>query len=67
MLNGRMVEFESRRERQPVEARKAERELFFWTARQALKLVVLAALTVYLVVLLIEGRLPGGGALLRYL
>jgi hypothetical protein len=57
----------SRRARQPIEARKAERELFFWTARQTLKLVILAALTAYLVVSLVEGRLPGGELLARYL
>ncbi|MGO9320732.1 MAG: hypothetical protein ACLQBY_08040 [Solirubrobacteraceae bacterium] len=67
MRNGRMVGFGSRRARQPVEVRRAERELFFWTARQTLKLVILAALTAYLVVSLVEGRLPGGEMLLRYL
>jgi hypothetical protein len=55
------------RARQPIETRKAERELFFWTARQTLKLVVLAALTAYLLVSLVEGRLPGGELLVRYL
>jgi hypothetical protein len=67
MRSGRMVEFGSRRARQPIEARKAERELFFWTARQTLKLVIFAALTAYLVVSLVEGRLPGGELLARYL
>ncbi|HSZ14884.1 MAG TPA: hypothetical protein VK790_12690 [Solirubrobacteraceae bacterium] len=62
-----MVGFGSRRARQPIEIRKAERELFFWTARQALKLVILAALTAYVVVSLVEGRLPGAEVLLRYL
>jgi hypothetical protein len=51
--------------RRPIEARRAERELFFWTARQTLKLVVLAALVIYLVVSLVEGRLPGSELLLR--
>lgn len=55
------------RQRRAIELRKAERELFFWTARQALKLVVLAALTAYLVVSLLEGWLPGGQLLVRYL
>ena len=67
MRSERMVEFGSRRARQPIEARRAERELFFWTARQTLKLVVFAALTAYLVVSLAEGRLPGAQMLLRYL
>jgi hypothetical protein len=53
------------RVRRPIEARRAERELFFWTARQTLKLVVLAALVIYLVVSLVEGRLPGSELLLR--
>jgi hypothetical protein len=35
----------------------ARRELFFWTARQLIQLVVIAALTVYLVVSLAVGRL----------
>jgi len=67
MRSERMVGFGSRGARQPIEVRKAERELFFWTARQTLKLVVLAALTAYLLVSLLEGRLPGGELLARYL
>jgi hypothetical protein len=67
MRSGRMVGFGSRRAHQPIEARRAERELFFWTARQTLKLVIFAALTAYLVVALAEGRLPGAQMLLRYL
>jgi len=58
---------QAERKRRSIEVRKAERELFFWTARQALKLVVLAALTAYLVVSLVEGRLPGGQLLFHYL
>jgi hypothetical protein len=46
------------REHPSIEDRKAQLELFFWAARQALMLVVLAALTVYLVVSLAEGRFP---------
>ncbi|HLM86852.1 MAG TPA: hypothetical protein VK272_11755 [Solirubrobacteraceae bacterium] len=57
----------ARRARAPIEVRRAERELFFWTARQTLKLVVLVALTAYLLVSLLEGRLPGGELLARYL
>jgi hypothetical protein len=48
-----------------VEKRKAERELFFWTAFAALKLVVAIALVVYLVVSLIEGGSPIPELLLR--
>lgn len=58
---------QAERKRRSIELRRAERELFFWTARQALKLVVLAALTAYLLVSLVEGRLPGGQLLLRHL
>ena len=67
MRDGRMVRHGSRRARQPIEVRKAERELFFWTARQTLKLVILAAFTAYVVASLVEGRLPGSELLLRYL
>jgi hypothetical protein len=67
MCDGRMVGHGSRRARQPIEVRKAERELFFWTAYQTLKLVILVALTAYVVASLVEGRLPGGELLLRYL
>jgi hypothetical protein len=45
-------------ERPSIEDRKAERELFFWTVRQALLVVLLAALTAYVVVSLVEGRFP---------
>lgn len=46
--------------RQPSLARRrAERELFFWTAFMALKLVLAGALVVYVVVALIAGELPG--------
>jgi hypothetical protein len=55
------------RARTPIEVRRAERELFFWTARQTVKLVVLAALAAYVVVSLIEGHLPGGDLLVRAL
>ena len=43
----------------PLELRRAERELFFWTAREALKLAVWLALTIYFVVELVHGRLAG--------
>ena len=50
-----------------VEARRAERELFFWTAHQGLRLVVLFALVLYSIVSLIEGHVPGLDLLLRSL
>jgi hypothetical protein len=50
-----------------VEARRAERELFFWTAHQWLRLVVLVALVLYSIVSLIEGHVPGLDLLLRSL
>jgi hypothetical protein len=53
------------RARAPIDVRRAERELFFWTARQTIKLVLFAAVAVYVVVSLIEGELPGGELLLR--
>jgi len=55
------------RARAPIDVRRAERELFFWTARQAIKLVLFAAVAIYVVVSLIEGELPGGALLLRVL
>ena len=51
--------------RPPIEERLKERKLFFWTATETLKLVVLIALAVYLIVSLAEGRLPGS-ELVRY-
>jgi hypothetical protein len=53
------------RARTPIEVRRAERELFFWTARQTLKLVLFAALAAYVVISLVNGQLPGVGLLLR--
>jgi hypothetical protein len=43
------------RPRRPVAERRAERELFFWTASMSLKLVVAAAAAVYLIISLIDG------------
>jgi hypothetical protein len=51
--------------REPLEVRRAERELFFWTARESLKLIVLTALTAYFLVSIIEGRIAGYAELLR--
>lgn len=41
-----------------VHVKQAERELFFWTVRQALKLVLLAAVVIDVVLALAEGRVP---------
>jgi hypothetical protein len=41
-----------------VHVKRAERELFFWTVRQALKLVLLVAVVIDLVFALAEGRVP---------
>jgi len=49
---------QSEGKRPSIDARRKERELFFWTVRQALGVVLLAALTAYMVVALAEGRLP---------
>jgi hypothetical protein len=38
----------------PITDRKAERELFFWTAFQTLRLLVTTALAIYLILTLIE-------------
>jgi hypothetical protein len=52
--------------RKPLKQRRDERELFFWTlrellaiGRQAIRLLLLLAVAIYLIVSLIEGRLPG--------
>jgi len=66
MSGGRVVAL-LHRARTPIEVRKAERELFFWTARQTLKLVVLAAVAAYMVISLIQGQIPGSELLLRVL
>jgi hypothetical protein len=50
----------------PIGDRRAERELFFWTAHEALKLVLFAALVIYIVISVVQGRLPGAEMLLRY-
>jgi hypothetical protein len=55
------------RARTPIEIRRAERELFFWTAHQVIKLIALVALVVYLVVSLLQGQLPGAQLLQRLL
>jgi hypothetical protein len=58
----------ARQKRRPsLNARRAERELFFGTARQLLGLVLLAALVLYSIVSLLEGHLPCIELLLRNL
>ena len=56
-----------KRRRRSLIARKQERELFFWTAHKALQLVTFTSLTAYMVVCLIEGRMPMIELLSRYL
>jgi hypothetical protein len=53
----------SGQDRAPLERRRAERELFFWTAFTTLRLVATAAIVVYLIVLLVEGHMPMQGFL----
>jgi hypothetical protein len=48
-----------------VEARKQERELFFWTAHKTLKLICWTAMTVYFLVCLAQGELAGTRTLLE--
>lgn len=44
--------------RAPLDRRREERELFFWTAREILKLVLAIAFTVYVLVSLVTGHDP---------
>ena len=44
--------------RKNVQAQWAERELFFWTAHQWIKLAVVAALAIYFIVSLATGHGP---------
>jgi hypothetical protein len=53
--------------RRPVQDRRAERELFFWTLERALKVIALGTGTAYAVASLIEGHLPGAELLSRIL
>lgn len=57
----------SRSPKAQIEVRRAERELFFWTASEAIRLVTKGVLVAYVLVSLIEGELPGGDLLLRSL
>ncbi|MGD1058163.1 MAG: hypothetical protein ABR992_12215 [Solirubrobacteraceae bacterium] len=50
-----------------VQERRAERELFFWTAFTVIKLIVFAVLAAYVVVSLITGEWPLRDLLLRSL
>jgi hypothetical protein len=47
------------RQPRPLAFRRAERVLFFWTGREALKLIVWVALTAYFVISMIQGRIAG--------
>jgi hypothetical protein len=61
------------RSRAPIKQRRAERELFFWTAFQILRLVVtaavaaavVAAMVLYILASLTAGQTSGGDLLLR--
>jgi hypothetical protein len=44
--------------RAPLDQRRGERELFFWTAFKCVQLVVAVALAVYLIVSLATGHDP---------
>jgi hypothetical protein len=50
--------YDEQHPRPSIEDRWEERRMFFWTVRQALAAIALAALTVYFVVALAEGHLP---------
>lgn len=50
-----------------VQERRAERELFFWTAFTAIKLIVVAVLAAYAIVSLITGEWPLRDLLLKSL
>jgi hypothetical protein len=55
------------RPRLSVEQRRAERELFFWTAFTALKLLAATAFVLALVLALLQGRGPIPDVLIRLL
>jgi hypothetical protein len=55
------------RARTSVQERRAERELFFWTAFTGIKLIVVAVLAAYIIVSLITGEWPIRDLLLRSL
>ncbi|HTB49479.1 MAG TPA: hypothetical protein VK701_00745 [Solirubrobacteraceae bacterium] len=61
------MQFGSRKPKSSLKSRKAERELFFWTARQGLWLVTFAAFVVYSVISMAEGHIPAIELLLRKL
>ncbi|MDQ3933733.1 MAG: hypothetical protein M3340_03785 [Actinomycetota bacterium] len=54
----------SGRAKPSVAARRRERELFFWTARQTLATILLTALTADTVIALADGRPPSAYELL---
>lgn len=51
--------------RRPIAERRAERELFFWTASMTLRLVAAIACTAYLVVAVAHGEMPAVDPLLK--
>ncbi len=51
----------------PVQERRAERELFFWTAFTALKLIIAVVVVAYLIVSVVEGDWPIRDLLVRSL
>ncbi len=48
----------NRHNRPPVEDRRNERDLFFWTAQQSLRLILAVAITLYVIVSLLNGETP---------
>jgi dihydroxyacid dehydratase/phosphogluconate dehydratase len=50
-----------------VEERRAERALFFWSAREGLRVILFGALTICAVVVLIKDGPRGGAALAELL
>ncbi len=57
----------SHQQQASIKKRRAERELFFWTAFKALDLIVATTLVVCILVSLIEGDWPIRDLLLRLL
>jgi hypothetical protein len=64
-VRGETLGAHSGHDRDPLERRRAERELFFWTAFTTLRLVAATAIVVYLIFMLIEGKMPLQGLMSR--
>jgi hypothetical protein len=62
-----LVQRSANRERQPISVRQAERDSCFSTAHKALRLVVATTVTIYVVVSLAGGHIPGTELLLHLL